>query len=364
MDLTVKTIVYFCMIMLMIVSMWTTYASLHDSILPTPLINITLPNGGTWECSVFALMLSVAIGLMLLALKAAIINGQKRLNVLGFVGLFIVAFISIAFNMDVLYRTANRDFYLNYSYNRMRQTYDNYLPKVQAALLERRDTLLKQVARQEGELESEVKGLREKPAGYGSRAREEDYRLTLLQKTNTVEIQTIEQALQAKAQADSLLSIGAPKTIAGIMELQNQIRVAVKDMGAIAAVPLPEPMEFESPFLAVFQNLFDLRKIGLMEVFLLLVSIFLDLGDIVGYSLIPNRPRSQRPYLMTYAEDGRSEAASEIPASLPKRDAVGDSLSLPLADTALETSAVSASSSAGSPPRGPHRIRFGRLWRR
>ena len=110
---------YVGMVMLTLASMCTTYISVNDSILPEPKVTIPLWNDMTWDCSVLALALSVGIGLMLLALKLAIIDEQKRLSPLGLIGLCLLAFISISFNMDVLYRTADKDFFLDYSKNRM-----------------------------------------------------------------------------------------------------------------------------------------------------------------------------------------------------------------------------------------------------
>lgn len=277
------------MILMGIVSMWTTYVSLYDSILPKPLVTIPIGNGKTWTCSIFALALSLAIGLMLFALKKAIIDEQKRLNLLGIAGLTIVGFISISFNMDVLYRTADQDFFMRFSNERMRDTYLRYLSEVQAKLSDKRMELLKIVARQEGELEAEVKGLRKAPAGYGPLAKKADYELTLMQKQATVELETITEALKSKEKADRLLASKSPTTADEVQQLQNDLRLTLKDMGAVAGVPLPSPILMESPLFTVFKRLFDYRTLGMKEIFFLAIAFFLDLGDILGYSLVPNR---------------------------------------------------------------------------
>ena len=145
-----RLIMYMAMTLLGIVSMWTTYVSLHDSILPEPVIRLHLGTNVVWDCSIFALGLSVAIGMMLFALKVAIIDEQKRLNVLGLLGLTVVGFISISFNLDVLYRTADRDFFVRYSSEKMRAVYEDYLRNVQTELLAKEQKLKKEVAKQEG----------------------------------------------------------------------------------------------------------------------------------------------------------------------------------------------------------------------
>ena len=190
--------IFVAMILFTIVSIWTTYVSLRDSILPNPTFPITISPGRVHDLSVFALALSVAIGLMLFALKLSIMDGQKRLNVAGLLGLTIVASISIAFNMDVLYRTADRQFFINYSEAKVRTVYEEFLATAQTTLNAKKLELEQTVARQEGELESEIKGLRERPAGYGTEAKQEEYELTLLAKTAQVELQTIHSALESK----------------------------------------------------------------------------------------------------------------------------------------------------------------------
>ena len=289
MNFTVRTIVLIAMILLTMVSMWTTYVSLHDSILPEPVVELPLFEGFVWKCSIVALGLSVAIGLMLFALKAAIVNGQKRLNIVGILGLTVVAFISIAFNMDVLYRTADRAFFLRYSNERMRGAYEEYLAEVQGTLSARRTELLREVAKQEGELDAEIRGLRKAPAGYGQYARQEDYRLTLLQKTTEVELKAVDEALLSKAEADALLRDTSPESIEEIDALQQKLRAACKDIAGASGVPLPPVVQLESPLFAVFGKLFDFKTVGLKEIFFLMIAFFLDLGDIIGYSLLPNR---------------------------------------------------------------------------
>jgi hypothetical protein len=294
MERTPLRIVYIAMVILTIVSMWTTYISLRDSILPEPIVSIPWDQTRVVSVSIFALGLSIAIGLMLFALKMAIIDEQKRLNIVGVIGLTIIAFISISFNMDVLYRYANEDFFISYSNSRMRSVYEDYLAQVQNTLIEKRNEFRKEVAKQEGELESEIEGLREAPAGYGPIAKEERYRLTLLEKTTQVDLETIDEALRAKEEANRLLLSSEAKTIPEIQELQDDLRVMVREAGVVGGLALPDPVNLENPLFAVFSRLFDVKTVGLMEVFILCIAFFLDLGDIIGYSLVPAARRGRR----------------------------------------------------------------------
>lgn len=282
------------MILFSIVSIWTTYVSLRDSILPRPTIPITYASGQIHELSVFALALSVAIGLMLFALKLSIIDGHKRLNIPGIVGLTVVASISIAFNMDVLYRTADQQFFLNYSEMKVRSTYEDYLASAQAKLLQRKQELEKGVAKQEGELESEIKGLRQKPAGYGSEARKEEYQLTLMSKTAQVELQDITTALDKKKEVDNVLVQASVAKLEDVTKLQDDLRVKIKDFAALAGTSMPPVVKLESPLFAVFQKLLNFRTAGPLEYLILALAFLLDLADIVGYSLIPNRPQKKQ----------------------------------------------------------------------
>jgi len=289
-----RACIFIAMVILTIVSMCTTYLSLQQSVLPGPAMPIPIPGGAVWRCSVLALGLSVAIGMMLFALKFAIIDEQKKLNVVGVIGLTIVAFISIAFNMDVFYRWADKEFFLRYSTAQVKDTYSKYQAEVHAKLTDRKQELEKAVALQEGELESEILGLRGAPEGYGVRARAEDYTLTKLQKTTQVELASINEALAAKREADTLLASDMPQSLDEVAALQDKLRVTAKDAGAVVGVPLPSPVKQDNPLFAVFAKLFDLKSVGFKELFILAMSFFLDLGDIIGYSLVPNRPKRTR----------------------------------------------------------------------
>ncbi len=310
--------IIFCiaMVLLTVVSIYTTYASLNDSILPEPKIAIPITEGVVWQCSVMALGLAVAIGLMLFALKLSIIGGHKRLNVLGVLGMTIVAFISIAFNVDVLYRTADRDFYIRYSNDRMRCTYEKFLGDVQGVLSARRTELLRSIAKQEGELDSEVKGLRRAPAGYGQNAKEEDYKLNVLQKTAQVDLQAVEEALETKKQADTLLRSEVPQTLGDIDKTQAELRVIVKDLSGISEVRLPDLVKTENPLFAVFEKLFDYKSVGFKEIFILITAFLLDLGDIIGYSLVPGR----KPEKKQIRIDAFPEPRLELLASGDQRE--------------------------------------------
>lgn len=314
---TARVGLFLAMMFLTIVSIWTTYASLTDSILPTPVVPIPLPNGAVWEMSIFAMGLSLAIGLMLFAMKLAIVDEHKRLNAFGFIGLFIIACVSITFNMDIFYRTINKDFFLRHSASKVTSRYDSYLQEVKTALLAKQEELEKTVARQEGELEAETEGLRQHAAGYGPVAKQEDYRLTLLRKEAEVGIERINQALAAEEKADAILTTARPKTIEEVAALENELRVAVGDVGAFAGVPLPEPAQLESPFFAVFEKLFDFKTVGWMEGFTLLLAILVDLGDIVGYSMVPDHPKQKRRYATPDGGPGGAEFVAERLPSLP-----------------------------------------------
>ncbi|MDZ4857608.1 MAG: hypothetical protein SGI88_01395 [Candidatus Hydrogenedentes bacterium] len=286
--------IFVAMILFTIVSIWTTYVSLSDSILPNPTFPITISPGRVHELSVFALALSVAIGLMLFALKLSIMDGHKRLNVAGLLGLTIVASISIAFNMDVLYRTADRQFFLNYSETKVRSAYEEFLASAQTKMNTTKQELERQVARQEGELESEIKGLRERPAGYGTEARQEEYELTLLAKTAQVELQNINAALEKKKEADTILMTASAATLADVTKLQDDLRVQIKDLAALTGTPMPPAVKLDSPFFAVFQKLFNFRTAGPLEYLILALAFLLDLADIVGYSLVPNKKEEKK----------------------------------------------------------------------
>ena len=283
------------MVLFSIVSIWTTYVSLRDSILPKPTIPVTLAPGQVHDLSVFALALSVAIGLMLFALKLSIIDGHKRLNVLGIIGLTIVASISIAFNMDVLYRTADQQFFLNYSEMKVRTVYEDYLASAQTKLNVRRQELEKQVAKQEGELESEIKGLREKPAGYGTEARKEEYALTLLEKTSQVELADIVAAQEKKKDVDVVLAQASVAKLEDVTKLQDDLRLKIKDFAALAGTSMPPAVKLESPLFAVFQKLFNFRTAGPLEYLILALAFLLDLADILGYTLVPTRKEKKAP---------------------------------------------------------------------
>jgi len=370
MPVVVKTIVFAAMVILTVVSMWTTYVSLNDSVLPEPKVNIRLSDELVWPCSVVALGVSVAIGMLLLAIKVAIIDEQKRLNALGVIGLSIVAFISISFNFDIFYRTADKEFFLNYSTAQVKGAYQDYLVEAQKSLVERRDEVLKLVALQEGELAAEIRGLRAAPEGYGPEARKEDYELTLLQKTTSVELKTIEDAIAQKQGADQLLASTHPDGVNEIEALQQQLRVALTDVAAASLVMLPPPVRLESPLFAVVANLFDLRVVGFKEVIIFLLAFFLDLGDIIGWSLVPDRVKRSRPRSSAAAEPEYVGPDASLPKHLRERplpEPAGAARPLELPDesggeTAAKQAAAGGETTSGSadaPRRSRARRPFG-----
>jgi len=293
MGIVVRSLFVLAVVLLGVVSMWTTYVSLHDSILPEPAVPIPLANGMVWQCSIMALGMSVAIGIMLFALKVAVIEGEKRLNVLGVAGMTIVAFISITFNLDVLYRTADKDFFLRYSNDRMRSVYEEFLSTATAGLGEKKMGLLRQIAKQQGELDAEVKGLRTAPSGYGAIAKSEDYKLTVLAKTAQVELDAVDAALNTKEMADAILRGPSPASLDDVEKMQGQLRVECKDLAVASGVRLPDVVRLESPLFAVFSKLFDWHSVGFKEIFLMIIAFLMDLGDIIGYALVPNRARKR-----------------------------------------------------------------------
>lgn len=292
-----KLLILIAMVMFTIASMVTTYISLSISVLPEPSVVIPITEDVQWECAWLALLLAVGIGLMLFALKVAIIDDQKRLNLVGIAGLTVVAFISISFNMDVFYRAANRDFYIQHTSAEMKKLYADYLAEVDSILSGRRTELLRQVARQEGELESEIRGLREAPEGYGPMARQEDYQLTLLQRETEVELRALDEARAEREEANALLAQSA-YDLGGVESIQDQLRVVAASMGAQAGVPLPEPYRARNQLFVVFAKLFDFRNSDFMDISMALLimalAFLLDLGDIVGYSMVPDQPGSKR----------------------------------------------------------------------
>lgn len=360
-----RVALYCAMVLFTIVSMWTTYKSLTDSILPEPAFDIPLGNGVVWEhCAIFALALSVAVGLMLFALKLAIIDGQKRLNLLGVIGLTIIAAISISFNMDVLYRTADKEFFLKYSDQRMRDAYVDYLGKVQAALGDEKEAIQRKIDMQEGELEAEIRGLRKLPEGYGSVARKEDYTLLQIQKESQAELERIDQALETKREADVLLQQEAT-SLDEIHQLQEKVRVLVKDIGPQVGIPLPPAVKLETPLFAVFSKLFDFRHVGPMEILILFLAFLLDLGDIIGYSLIPNKaPKAVlRPawatspeHLSQGPEIIRDSTESSFLESADRSTGTGDNQFLPSTTRSPESS-VPVARFSGERRRRPFRFR-------
>lgn len=337
---------------LTLVSMWTTYVSLSDSILPGPEVAVPIGDGKSVPLAVPALVLSVGIGMMLLALKFAIINERRNLGILGFAGLFIVAFISISFNVDVLYRVSHQDFMLKHADQKMRATYEDYMAEVQSVLAKRETTLLRDVARQEAELESEIEGLREAPAGFGERARAEKYQLNIMQKEAEVDLQNLEAAIIAKEKADELLTAALPRSIDDVLELETQLRVIVKDAGAVAGVPMPAPVELELPIFAVFSRLFDPQRIDFMACFILLTAIFLDLADIIGFNLVARSSRDHK--LGTPPGSGMHDTDYAVPSR--------EALPPPADADDQDDRAVSKSALQPNPPRSARTMRIDRNW--
>ncbi len=295
--LDTKFVILIAMIIFTIASIVTTYISLSSSVLPEPSVTIPITENVTWDCAYLALMISAGIGLMLFALKVAIIDEQKRLTLTGVLGLLIIAFISVSFNMDVFYRAANRDFYIHFTSAEMKRVYADYLAEVDAKLSTRKTELLKLVAKQEAELESEIRGIREAPEGYGPKAKSEEYKLTLLQKEAEVDLQALEEVRASRLRANELL-VESPLDLAGVETLQGELQAALKDLGAKAGIPLPEPYRAQNQLFVVFAKLFDFRNSNFMEIcmslLIMALALLLDLGDIIGFSMVPDEPGGKR----------------------------------------------------------------------
>ncbi|MBM3290455.1 MAG: hypothetical protein FJY92_09910 [Candidatus Hydrogenedentes bacterium] len=212
----------------------------------------------------------------------------------------------------------------------MRTAYEDYLATAQTKLNERRQELEKQVAKQEGELESEIKGLREKPAGYGNEARKEEYHLTLLQKTSEVELQSIVAAQERKQEVDAVLAQASVAKLEDVTKLQDDVRLKIKDFAAAVGTPMPPAVKLESPLFAVFQKLFNFRTAGPLEYLILALAFLLDLADIIGYSLVPTKKEKKSPAIWAAVPEhlpGPEVITSPTPAAMVVESAVdADSL--------------------------------------
>jgi hypothetical protein len=133
-------------------------------------------------------------------------------------------------------------------------------------------------------------------------------------------------ALATIGEANQLLRTSYPTTLDEIERLQNQLRVLVRDVTAMAALPMPSPVQLENPLFAVIGNLFDYRTAGLKEFFFLAIAIFLDLGDIVGYTLVPNKAKDRKRRAWIPRRHTEVAPAFEVTSLPTRKDAVPDEL--------------------------------------
>jgi len=93
--------------------------------------------------------------------------------------------------------------------------------------------------------------------------------------------------------------------------------VALKDAGAVAGIRLPDVLKLENPLFAVVTKIFDLKSVGIKEIFLVIVAFLLDLGDIIGYSLVPNRRRNEREEPIEARPEFPGPERIPVPRDLP-----------------------------------------------
>jgi hypothetical protein len=91
-------------------SIWANYVSLSSSVLPKPTFTLSLVTGAPWHCSLPALGLAMAIGLLLLAIKVSAAGQDRSIGITGYCAFAVVASFSILFNMDAIYRVAQNTY--------------------------------------------------------------------------------------------------------------------------------------------------------------------------------------------------------------------------------------------------------------
>lgn len=219
------------MVLLTSVSIWANYASLSTSVLPEPRVPVPLPTGGTWECTVVALVLAVALGLMLFALKLTILDEDRRLNGAGALGVIVILLLSVAFNADVLYRVADKDFYPRHAMAQTAAAYSAHLERIAA----------------------------DNPTAETAAAVDKARRLFLA---------------------------AAPEDMEEVAAIEQTVRTALTQAGID---PPPEPTHLDSPLFAVLAHITNVQSLGVQDWFLLLLALFLDLGDLIAYRLLPAR---------------------------------------------------------------------------
>jgi len=265
----IRTTVYAAMVLLTSVSIWANYASLRVSVLPEPEVAIPLPTGGTWACAVVALGIAVALGLMLFALKLTILDENRRLNGAGAFGFAVILLLSVAFNADVLYRVADKDFYPRQAMTQTAAVYMAHLDRIAADAAS-------------------------------------------------------PDAVAAVDKARRLLQSAAPQDMDDVTATEQAVRTALAEAGI---EPPPAPTRVDSPLFAMLAHLAKVQGLGVQDWFLLLIALFLDLGDLIAYRLLPARRlaeplprRPQRPQPEPeHVEDPMPWEGAEHPAPAEKR---------------------------------------------
>ena len=118
-----------------------------------------------------------------------------------------------------------------------------------------------------------------------------------------------------------------PQTLEEIDKTQAELRVIVKDLSGASGVPMPELIKTENPLFAVFEKLFDYKTVGFKEIFILITAFLLDLGDIIGYSLVPGRKKERKEVRIEPFPEPRL-------ALLPSEDQTGSRMPAPIAPMA------------------------------
>ena len=121
--------------------------------------------------------------------------------------------------------------------------------------------------------------------------------MTLLQKEAEVELRALDEVQSSRQHANELL-VKSPQDLAGVEALQGELQAALKDLGAKAGIPLPEPYRAQNQLFVVFAKLFDFRNSSFMEIcmslLIMALALLLDLGDIIGFSMVPDEPGGKR----------------------------------------------------------------------
>ena len=115
-------------------SIWANYVSLSASVLPLPTIALSLFTGATWQCSLPALGLAIAIGLLLLAIKVNAAGCGKSVGFAGYCAFAVVACFSILFNVDAIYRMTQEGYDLQLANQQTTAVFGPYMAALSIAV--------------------------------------------------------------------------------------------------------------------------------------------------------------------------------------------------------------------------------------